>query len=332
MTFMSTMLFPLYTCIFFIALILTALCEKRWIPVLGRKARQPIYEGGPSWHMKKNGTPTMGGLAFPVATCCVWLITSVYMFRSADRTGIVSFSLSVGFALLNALLGIIDDATKLRHKANAGLTPAEKLIFQTLFAVLFLLGRYALLGDTTELIFSIGKIDLGFLYYPSATILLVGFVNFANLTDGIDGLAGSVAFGIAVSLFYMASYVNVEVCAIAALLMGISIGFLLFNLHPAKIFMGDTGSLFLGALAVAACFSMKNPVLIIGVGAVYLLEGLSVVLQVVYFKLTKKRLFLMAPFHHHLEKLGWSENRICIVAILTTLVFSVPAYLLYAAR
>ncbi len=329
---MPIMLFPLYTCIFFVALLLTALCEKRWIPLLGKKARQPIYEGGPSWHMKKTGTPTMGGLAFPVATCGIWLITSIYMFRSADRTGIVSFSLSVGFALLNALLGIIDDTTKLRHKANAGLTPAEKLIFQTLFAILFLLGRYALLGDSTVMTFSVGRLDLGFLYYPSAVILLVGFVNFANLTDGIDGLAASVAFGIAVSLFYIASYVNVEVCAMAALLMGISIGFLLFNLHPAKIFMGDTGSLFLGALAVGACFSLKNPALIIGVGAVYLLEGISVVLQVAFFKITKRRLFLMAPLHHHLEKLGWSENRICIVAILTTLVCSVPAYLLYVPQ
>lgn len=326
---MLDVLFPFYVFIFFAALLLTAFCEWRWIPVLSRKAKQPIYEGGPSWHMKKAGTPTMGGLAFVVAAVGIWIVASLFLFRSVDRDSAVSFSLSVGYALLNALLGIIDDMTKLRHKENAGLSPREKLIFQTLFAALFLLGRRMLLGDDTVLPFSVGNIDLGVLYYPLALLLLVGFVNFANLTDGIDGLAGSVAFGIAVSLFYTASFVNTEVCVIAALIMGISIGFLLFNLHPAKIFMGDTGSLFLGALVVAACFSLGNPSLVLGIGAVYVLEGVSVVLQVLVYKMTKKRLFRMAPLHHHFEKLGWSENRICLVAILTTLVCSVPAYLLY---
>ncbi len=322
-------LFPFYVFVFFAALIMTALWERRLIPTLARKAQQPIYEGGPSWHMKKNGTPTMGGLAFVLTAVGIWLAVSLYFSRSPDRYTVVSFSLAIGYALLNATVGIIDDLTKLRHRQNAGLSPIEKLIAQTLFAALFLFGRRMLLADDTALVFSVGRIELGIWYYPLAMLLLVGVVNFANLTDGIDGLCASVAFGIALSLFYTAAFANTEVCVIAALLMGISIGFLLYNLHPAKIFMGDTGSLFLGALVVSACFSLGNPSLVFGIGAVYVLEGLSVVLQVMVFKLTHRRLFRMAPLHHHFEKLGWSENRICLVAIFATLVASVPVCLLY---
>ncbi len=327
---MLKILFPTYIFTFFAAILVTALCEKRFIPYLSVRAKQPIYEEGPSWHVKKSGTPTMGGLAFLLSALLVWLVSWLFLLRYGQSRSALSLSLALGYAFLNAMLGVMDDVTKLRHKQNAGLTPKEKLFFQFLFAALFLVGRQLLLGDTTSLRFSTVSFDLGFWYYPLALLLLVGFVNFANLTDGIDGLAASVAFGIGVSLFFISAHTNTEVSLLATLLMGISVGFLLFNLHPAKIFMGDTGSLFLGALVVGTCFSLGNPTLSVSLGAVYVLEGASVMIQVAVFKLTHKRVFRMAPLHHHFEKLGWSENRICLVAILMTLIFSVPAFLFYS--
>lgn len=326
---MLNILFPLYIFIFFASILVTAFCERRFIPYLSVRARQPIYEEGPSWHMKKSGTPTMGGLAFLFSALAIWIFSLFFLHRYGQTRSALSLSLTLGFAFLNATLGVLDDLTKLRHRRNAGLTPKEKLFFQFLFAALFLIGRYFFLGDTTVLSFSTVSVDLGFLYYPLALLLLVGFVNFANLTDGIDGLAASVAFGIGVSLFFISAHTSMEVSLLAALLMGISVGFLVFNLHPARIFMGDTGSLFLGSLVIGTCFSLGNPTLSVSLGAVYVLEGVSVILQVAVFKLTHKRVFLMAPLHHHLEKLGWSENRICLVAILMTLIFSVPAFLFY---
>ena len=154
-------------------------------------------------------------------------------------------------------------------------------------------------------------------------------INSANLTDGIDGLASSVTFGIGISLMYISASVNPETSMIAATLIGASLAFLCFNLHPAKIFMGDTGSLFFGALIASSGFSLKNPILLIPIAGVYIIEGISVILQVLFYKLTRKRLFKMAPLHHHFEKCGWSENKICIVAILATLVISIPAFILY---
>lgn len=330
--FMFDSLFPFYALAFVLSAATTALCERRFIPVLSKKAQQPIYTEGPSWHIKKSGTPTMGGLAFLPAAAVIWVLFSAVMFRETDREYVLSFSLTLGYAFLNALLGIFDDATKLRHKQNEGLTPTEKLIFQFLFSGLFLAGRAVLLGDGTELVFSFGTVHLGLFYYPLVLILLVGIVNFANLTDGIDGLASSVAFGIGVSMLYISAFLNPAVSVTATLMTGIAVGFLLFNLHPAKIFMGDTGSLFFGALTAGAAVSLGNPVFSVSFGGVYVIEGLSVVLQVLFYKLTKRRLFLMAPLHHHFEKRGWSENKICLVALLVTLALSVPVYFLYLPR
>ena len=322
-------LLPFYAFVFILSLLCTALLERRLIPLFSKIARQPIYEEGPSWHMKKSGTPTMGGLAFIGAVLLIWPLSLLLLRGYIDREGAISLSLLLGYALLHALLGFMDDLTKLRHRENAGLSAGEKLIFQFLFAALFLLGRAYLLGDTTSLSTAIGSIELGVLYYPLALLVLVGTVNFANLTDGIDGLASSVAFGAAAALFFLSASSAAEVALVAVLMMGVTLGFLLFNLHPARIFMGDTGSLFLGALTVGSCFSLRAPTAVLSVGAVYILEGVSVMLQVAVFKLTRKRLFRMAPLHHHFETCGWSENRICLVAILLTLLCSLPAVWLY---
>ena len=321
--------FPLYILIFSATLLLTAFLEKKLIPKLTESAKQPIYEGGPHWHVKKSGTPTMGGAAFLLASLIVIIPTSLYFLFTKDSDTAFSLSVCFTYAALNAMIGIIDDLKKLKNKRNDGLTPKQKLLLQIGAAAVFLILRKVILKDGTEIVFSFGAVDLGVLYYPISVFVLVGIVNSANLTDGIDGLAASVAFAIGVSLFYISAALSLDTAILASIIMGAAIGFLIFNLHPAKIFMGDTGSLFFGAIISSAAFTLGNPLIIIPIAAVYAFEGLSVTIQVLYFKMTHKRIFKMAPFHHHLEKCGWSENRICITAILATLAASIPAYIFY---
>lgn len=321
--------FPLYIFVFIAAFAITAITEKKLIPALSKNAKQPIYKDGPAWHLKKSGTPTMGGVAFLLAaTVSILTATVISLFLISDDTA-TSLIISLVYAVSNALIGIIDDLKKLKKKENEGLTPRQKILLQLAAAVLFLFLRRVLLNDTTVLSFSFGEIDFGVFYYPLSLIVLLGIVNCANLTDGIDGLASSVAFSIGVSLFYVSAALSVETSILSSAIIGISIGFLIFNLHPARIFMGDTGSLFFGALISSCAFTLKNPILLIFIAGVYVIEGISVIIQVAYFKLTHKRIFKMAPLHHHLEKSGWSENKICIVAMILTFVMSLPAYIFY---
>ena len=321
--------FPLYAMIFLFSFLITVFLEKRLIPSLREKAKQPIYEEGPKWHIKKSGTPTMGGMAFLLAIIAAISLSLPILIDFKGGGAAISIMLCLGYAALNSFVGILDDTKKLRKKENRGLTPAQKLIFQFSLAALFLYLRILLLGDDTKIAFSFGEIDLGLWYYPIALITLVGIINFANLTDGIDGLASSVAFSVSVSLLYISAALVEEAAMLSSAIIGSAVGFLVFNLHPAKIFMGDTGSLFFGALIASFGFILDNPFIIIFVAGVYVLEGLSVIIQVLVFKLCKKRVFKMAPFHHHLEQCGWSENKICIVAILLTFIFSIPAYIFY---
>lgn len=318
----------LYVMVFLITLTLTVLTGKLIIPYLKKRAEQPIYKEGPSWHMSKSGTPTMGGLSFLISITFALLLSSLYKYIAKDTSGAISILICAIYALVNAAIGITDDLTKLKHKQNAGLTPRAKLILQFIASSLFLFTRWALVGDGTDISFSFGPIDIGVMYYPISLLILVGITNCANLTDGIDGLASSVAFGIAVSSFYF-SYSRFDtVSFISAALAAATVGFLIFNVHPAKVFMGDTGSLFLGSLIAAMAFEMGNPFVSVISGGVYVIEGVSVIAQVLFYKAFKKRLFKMAPIHHHLEKSGWEENKICICAIILTLLFGVPAMLL----
>ena len=321
--------FPFYVAAFLLSLSLTYLIVKILIPVLASKAKQPIYTEGPSWHSQKSGTPTMGGLGFMLGILLTLLLASLYLLSIRKNEESVSLLLCAAYAIANALIGIIDDVKKLKKRKNAGLSPKEKLIFQFLISIAFLLARALLIPQSSLVSFSFGTYDFGIFYYPVTLIILVGATNFANLTDGIDGLASSVAFAASISLFYISCAFSQSASFISASVTGATIGFLIFNLHPAKIFMGDTGSLLLGSLLTAAAVSLNNPLLIIFIGGIYVIEGASVILQVLYYKLTGKRLFKMAPFHHHLEKHGWSENKICIVAILTTFIFAIPAYIFY---
>ena len=322
--------FPLYVFAFLVSLFVTALSEKKLIPKLKMKAKQPIYTDGPSWHTGKSGTPTMGGLAFILGTVLSVVLSYLIIYDSSIYKEALSAILTLLFALSNALIGVIDDFKKLKHRKNeSGLTPKQKILLQIIICLLYLFARYKLFGDSTSLSFSFGEVNIGLLYYPLTLFILLGMINSANLTDGIDGLASSVTFAVAISFFYIASALNSEVALICSVIIGATVGFLFFNLHPAKIFMGDTGSLFFGALVSACAINLGNPLIIIFVGGVYAIEGISVVLQVFSYKLFKKRIFKMSPIHHHLEKCGWSENKICIVAIILTFLLSIPAYIFY---
>lgn len=321
--------FPLYITVFVITLALTCVIEKNIIPVFSKNAKQPIYEDGPRWHLKKVGTPTLGGLGFLISVSVSLVTCSIVLILTKNYETVLSIVISQIYAALNGAIGIIDDMRKLKRKQNKGLSAKGKLMLQSIFAVMLLAARKILLNDTTKISFSFGDIDLGYFYYPIAFIILLGIINCANLTDGIDGLASSVAFSIGVSLLYISAALSTETAAIASAIIGAALGFLIFNLHPAKIFMGDTGSLYFGALIACSAFTLGNPLIIIFIAGVYVVEGVSVIVQVISYKTTGKRVFKMAPLHHHLEKTGWSENKICIVAILLTFVFSIPVYIFY---
>lgn len=320
---------PIYILAFALTFIITVMAERLLLPALKRGAEQPIYEEGPSWHAAKSGTPTMGGLAFLIAVTATLSLSGLYLSACGSYKEAVSLMGCTAFGMLNALVGVLDDCKKLRNKKNGGLTPRQKLALQSLLAAAFLLYRYALLGEDGSIMFAGGVLDIGILYYPLAFLTLVGITNCANLTDGIDGLASGVAFAISASLFFISCALCTEVSFISAAVMGATVAFLLFNIHPAKIFMGDTGSLFLGAILASAGIALGNPLVILVLGCVYVLEGASVILQVIGFKLTRKRIFKMAPLHHHLERCGWSENRICIAAIILTLLAAIPVYIFY---
>jgi phospho-N-acetylmuramoyl-pentapeptide-transferase len=227
----------------------------------------------------------------------------------------------------NGAVGIWDDATKLRHKRNEGLTPTQKLILQSALSAAFLLTlRINGLLDAVYIPF-FGDIPLGFFTYFCLLIYLLGITNCANLTDGIDGLATSVGAVIFLLLLPLSARAeNTAAAVLCAILSGCAVAFFFFNRHPARIFMGDTGSLFLGSAAATVPILLKAPLLGIICGIVYVFEGVSVILQVLFYKKTKRRLFLMAPVHHHLEKCGWSENKIVFIFSLGTAIACLLSY------
>ena len=321
-------IFYLLITVFVLSLSITVISETKLIPILKKRARQPIYESGPMWHMSKSGTPTMGGLAFILSSIVSLSVAAATLWFYNYSKASLSIIITLGFAILNALIGILDDTTKIMKSENAGLTPLQKLFFQFITASIFLTARNALLGDSTVLSVATWKIDLGFLYYPFAIFMILGIINCANLTDGIDGLASSVGFFIGIIFLILSSFTSLDGCFISVSLIAFCLGFLFFNAHPAKIFMGDTGSLFIGAITIGCAFAIENPLIVIFVGGIYVVEGVSVIMQVIYYKLTQRRLFKMAPIHHHLEKSGFSENKICIFAIIFTLLMSIPAFMI----
>ena len=307
-----------------ISFVLTASLVKALIPLLRKlKMGQKILEIGPAWHISKQGTPTMGGLAFLLA---VALVCFGYYFVTGD----ILLCLTLCYALANGAIGILDDLLKLKRKQNEGLSAFSKFLLQLIVSAIYVVLLYSGGYVTGELYipFLSVTVELGRLYFPFALLLLCGFTNAVNLTDGLDGLCSSVTA--VVMLFFAITSIgsgNLSGAIISLAVLGAVIGFLIYNFHPAKVFMGDTGSLFLGgAVGGLALTSYKNTAVFV-VGAVYLIEAGSVILQVLYYKATKKRLFLMAPFHHHLEKKGHSEVKITLLFSAITLLLAAISYL-----
>ena len=304
---------------------ITALIGKFLIPFLHKlNFGQTILEIGPNWHKNKQGTPTMGGIMFiigMVITSCAGVL--IYSAVNGGMDSVSRF-VFVGllFALMNGAIGFIDDYVKVVKKRNLGLTAKQKLVFQFLAAGIYLLLMY-LCGDTTSIVIPFaGYVDLGFFYYIIMAVVMVGIINAVNLTDGIDGLVGSVTFFVALFFMLMANVLGFAGNVIySAAVAGGCLGFLVWNFHPAKCFMGDTGSLFLGGIVCSIAFAMDLQLLLILVGIMYLVEMFSVMLQVTYFKLTHgKRLFKMSPIHHHFEMSGWSEMKIvCVFSAITAI-------------
>lgn len=309
---------------------LTVMILKWLIPKLrSLKMGQTILDIGPRWHKSKEGTPTMGGLSFLVAMSAVILTVGVAAVITDNQHWAGKFFITYGMALCYALIGIWDDSLKIRKKENEGFTASQKAILQVFIAVAYLVAMSACKYITTEMYFPYFDVtvDLGFFYYVIATLLIVGVVNAANLTDGIDGLAASVTTVIG-GFFAVAAFLSAQLPAalISAMVIGGCIGFLVYNFYPARVFMGDTGSLFLGGLAVGLAFLINNPLIVLLVGLIYVIEAASVIIQVGVYKLTHKRVFKMAPIHHHFEKCGWSEIKVVAVFSLVTLIISVIAY------
>ena len=334
------MVYGIWTfCSAVLAFAISAILGKFLIPYLHKlNFGQTILDVGPNWHKNKQGTPIMGGIMFIVAIVVVTVISTVlYIFTGAEFINtffadipreVVFIFAGLGLALANGLIGFIDDFTKVVKKRNLGLTAVQKLILQFIAAGAYLAALgFAGFGTTTIIPF-VGEVDLGIFYYIIAAIGIVGIVNSVNLTDGVDGLNGSVTFFACVAFMLiscMMSYLGVTaMCAASA---GACLGFLVWNFHPAKVFMGDTGSLFLGGLVCAIAFATGMPSLLLPIGIIYIAEELSVVLQVSYFKLTHgKRLFKMSPIHHHFEMCGWSEVKIVGVFSAITALFGAGAF------
>ncbi len=313
---------------FALTVFFTFLLEKKFIPFLMRiKMGQTILEIGPRWHKSKEGTPTMGGIFFILA---ITVVTLAFSLPTSIKTGDFSLVKVLVMMLLFGVVGFVDDFTKFVKKQNKGLTAKQKMILQFVIAALFLYSMKDRLTTSLALPFTDIRLELGVVYWALALLFIVYVVNAVNLTDGIDGLASGISF-VAFVFFAIAAYLvgNTQLSVLSASLCGGMIGFLLYNYYPARIFMGDTGSLFLGGAVVGAAFWLDNPLLIVFVGLIFIWEAVSVVLQVISFQTTGKRIFRMAPFHHHLEMGGWKETKIVSVFSFITALLSVLAYFAY---
>ncbi|SIT67839.1 phospho-N-acetylmuramoyl-pentapeptide-transferase [Edaphobacillus lindanitolerans] len=294
-----------------VAFILTALLAFPLIPMLRRlKFGQSIREEGPKAHLKKAGTPTMGGLIFIAAIIVTSLILG-FVFDLLTTQTVVLLLVLAGFGLI----GFLDDFIKVVLKRNLGLTSLQKLIGQIAIAVVsYLLLKLGPFETTIGLPFSSWEIDLGPLYVLFLIFWLVGFSNAVNLTDGLDGLvAGTSSIAFAAFGVLGLVYGQEDLALVAFTITGALLGFLLFNANPAKIFMGDTGSLALGGVLAMLSVLMKQEILLLLIGIVFVIETLSVILQVASFKTTGKRIFKMSPIHHHFELSGWSEWKVVLV-------------------
>lgn len=289
---------------------------------------QTILEIGPRWHKNKQGTPIMGGFMFIISSV-ITVIAGYVLYRTQcmpdttaveTRNGMLRLIACVAFSLLFSCIGFADDYIKAVKKQNLGLSPKQKMAAQFLLCAGFLAVLYALGDHSTELDLIFFRLDLHFLYYPVMILFMIYLSNAVNLTDGVDGLCGTVT---AVAMLAFTMICSREISLYAIAIAGGCLGFLVWNLHPAKCFMGDTGSMYLGGAFVAIGLTTHKHLVMVLVGLVYVLEALSVVIQVSYFKYTAKqhykktgekgkgkRIFKMSPIHHHFEMSGFSEYKI----------------------
>ncbi|MCI9445035.1 MAG: phospho-N-acetylmuramoyl-pentapeptide-transferase [Oscillospiraceae bacterium] len=303
----------------------------RWVflPMLRRlKAGQSIREVGPKWHATKAGTPTMGGLMFITGLAAAIVVMGWQGMVAGELTHIYLFL----FASVFGVIGFLDDYEKVKRHQNLGLTAIQKFLLQLAAAILFLMLMRFEGQVTPHLYVPFLNVDLTLswpMYMVFSAFVIVGAVNAVNITDGLDGLAASVT--VPVALFYAAVAVMWGIRQLglfAGALLGGLLAFLLFNAHPARVFMGDTGSLFLGGAVAGMAFAIDLPLILIPVGIIYIIETLSDILQVGYFKLTHgRRIFKMAPIHHHFEMCGWSEVKIVTVFTVISAVFCALALL-----
>ena len=322
----------LFLFLFLVSFAVTVGVSAVLIPVLRRKkAGQPILQIGPAWHLSKAGTPTMGGLAFIVGMLVAALCGALLLLFFGDAKTFGGVALVLVFSVLCGAIGFIDDYQKLAKKENQGLTAPQKYLLQLLAAGVFLFLAESLLsiGTSVQLPFSEREIELGIFYYPIALLYLTGTVNALNLTDGVDGLLSTTVAVVAAFLLVWGTLDGIlSVSCLGALLLGGTVGFLCFNAHPAKVFMGDTGSLFLGGAVSGIGIVTGEGLLMLLASGVFVIEAASVILQVVYFKATHgKRLFLMAPLHHHFEKRGLGEWQVVGMFGFAALCFAALALL-----
>ena len=318
------------------AFITAVIVGRFYVPWLKKiKAGQEIKENGPTWHMSKSGTPTMGGVIFISACTLVCLTVGFDSMRSGDFTHIFVLL----FALVFGVIGFLDDWEKLRKKQNLGLSAKAKFLLQLVAALVFVLLLRKMGYISTHLFIPFWNVTVYIpevIYFILAAFIIVGTVNAVNITDGVDGLASGTSipvclFFAAVSFLWGDKYMALGIFASA--LLGGLMGFLVYNFNPAKVFMGDTGSLFLGGAIAALAFAYDMPLILITLGIVYIIETLSDIIQVTYFKLTHgKRVFKMAPFHHHLEMGGWTgkkwkEKELFALFTSVSLVFAIISFI-----
>ena len=310
-----------------VSFLVTAVAGRFLIPVLRRmKAGQSIREDGPTWHMGKTGTPTMGGLMFILGIFVAITAAGWNNMLAGDFKHFYVY----GLALIFGAIGYADDYVKVKKKRNLGLTAVQKLLLQLAAAVVFLsLLRFE--GSLTpNLYVPFVHVSIALpwvVYLVFAAFVVVGTVNAVNITDGIDGLSSSVTLPVA--LFFCVTAIwwkYTQLGVVAAALLGGLLAVLIYNFYPAKVFMGDTGSMFVGGMVAGLAFGFDMPLILIPVGIVYICETMSDIIQIVYFKATHgKRFFKMAPLHHHFEMCGWSEVKLVLIFTAVSALFCVLA-------
>lgn len=297
------------------------------IPVLHKlKFGQNVRDDGPQSHLQKQGTPTMGGIAFLIA-----FAVAAMFFLKNNADGTVVFLVTICYGGI----GFLDDYIKVVKKRSLGLRAMQKILLQLVVTGAFCWYLYKSgVGTAVYVPFGQGaEIDLGLLFIPFLFVAVLGTVNGVNLTDGLDGLAGGVTLIVASFFAIVAWAAGSSISPFCGAIIGGLLAFLIFNSYPAKVFMGDTGSLALGGFVASTAFLLKMPIFIVIVGFIYLLESMSTMLQVGYFKLTKKkygagkRLFKMAPFHHHLEQCGWRETKVVTLFYVATAMLCLIGFL-----